>query len=217
MCEHSTFARQTPHFPKPPPLLLKNEIDSPGVHSSTLIGSHRSSTAALSTQQSSRSREDGFSGWTSSNTFRTPAAQTQGSIPGSSWVFGTPVSKGLDPTPTNTPSAVSTWATPTISAMHSVKLSSAFAPSKLGLQHQPASFQSQPNLGHHFGQLPMAQESAFYGRPLDSRVTSEGFLTTPQDGHENKPVSQPLRPEDEDVLMHEAPRSKQPVLLHTSL
>lgn len=137
-----------------------------------------------------------------------PATHTQKSLQGSAWTFGAPVSRTLDSTSACTLPAVSTWATPTISASEGVQLSSGLVPSRPPLHHQSGSLRSQQSVDYRQGQPLMPQESAFHRLPLDEADTSKGSDTHPQDEHKGKPISQPLEPSAEDTLMHEPPRSK---------
>ena len=137
-----------------------------------------------------------------------PATQTQKSLQGSAWTLGAPVSRTLDSTSACTFSAVSTWATPTISASEGVQLSSGLAPSRPPLPRQSGSLRSQQSVDYRQGQPLMPQESAFHRLPLDDADTLKGSVAPSQDEHEGKPISQPLEPSAEDKLMHEPPRSK---------
>ncbi|CAI9628528.1 unnamed protein product [Alternaria burnsii] len=196
----------------PEPSLIKREQDLSFPQPSTLvnpspIASHDASTAALSTEHSSIPKGDGFGRWVSANALHMPATQTQKPLQGSAWTFGASASGILDSTSACKLPAVSTWATPTVSASEGVQLSSGLAPSRPPLHHQSGSLQSQKSVDYRQGQPLMPQKSAFHGLPLDEADTLKGSDAHPQEEHKDKPISEPLEPSAEDKLMHEPPQT----------
>ncbi|KAH6861497.1 hypothetical protein B0T12DRAFT_480212 [Alternaria alternata] len=196
----------------PEPSLFKREQDlstpqPPTPVNPSPIASHDASIAALSTQHISTPKGGGFGRWVSANALHMPATQTQKPLQGSAWKFGAPASGTLDSTSACTFSAVSTWATPTISASEVVQLSSGLAPSRPPLYHQSGSLRSQQGSDYRQGHPLMPQESVFHRLPLDDADTLKGSVAPSQDEHTGKPNSQPLEPSAEDTLMHEPPRT----------
>ncbi|RYO30217.1 hypothetical protein AA0111_g5574 [Alternaria arborescens] len=155
--EPSLFKREQDLFTAQPPTLVN---PSP-------IASHDASIAAPSIQHSSIPKGGGFGRWVSASGLHMPATQTQKSLQGSAWTFGAPVSRTLDNTSACTFSAVSTWATPTISASEVVQLSSGLAPSRPPLHHQSGSLRPQQSVDYRQGQTlePSAEDTLMHEPP----------------------------------------------------